>query len=450
MRWYTLIPFRTVEQIMTNPKENPHSRRRRASICCIYNMGAHYRWPIFRALAATFPIDFCFGPDNAYTHSIKTFDYNKLPGFKRLLKNRLLPMKFYWQSGAVRQLFAPYKQYLMLGEAYCLSSWIVVMGARLTGRRAVCWTHGWYGRENAIKRRVSRVFYSMFNDILTYNNYSRELLIHGGIPAKKIHVLGNSLDSAAMRAMRGNLHSTDIYAAHFHNTLPTLIYCGRIQKSKHLELMIEAARKLKNSNKSLTSGNKGLTGGDKVLTGGGNGLTGDDKALTGGGNGLADGSDDAKTKAGGVNMVFVGKDSEGVDVPKMAREAGLEANVWMYGPCYDNGKLAELFFNAAACVSPGNVGLTAVHALSFGCPVITHGDFPWQGPEFECIKPGLTGDFFRRGDADDLARVIRNWIGHSPEQRRQTADAAFREIDAHWSVEHEIDVFKQVLVEKRM
>lgn len=385
---------------MTNPKEYPNIGRRRASICCIYNMGAHYRWPIFNALAGTFPIDFCFGPDNAYTRSIKTFDYNKLPGFKRLLKNRRLPLKFYWQSGAIRQLFAPYKKYLMLGEAYCLSSWVVVMGARLTGRRAVCWTHGWYGRENAIKRGVSRVFYSMFNDILTYNNYARELLIQGGIPARKIRVLGNSLDSAAMRAMRTNLHTTDIYAAHFHNTLPTLIYCGRIQKSKHLELMVQAAKMLKDEGEE-------------------------------------------------VNMVFVGKDSEGVDVPKMAKEAGLENNVWMYGPCYDNETLAELFFNADACVSPGNVGLTAVHALSFGCPVITHGDFPWQGPEFECIKPGLTGDFFRRGDADDLARVIRNWIGHSPAQRRQTAEAAFREIDAHWSVEHEIDVFSQVLVEKR-
>lgn len=372
----------------------------RNTICCIYNMGAHYRWPIFRALAERYPIDFCLGPDNAYTRSIKTFDYQKLPGFKRLLKNRLLPLKFYWQSGAVRQLFAPYKQYLMLGEAYCLSSWVVVMGARLTGRQAVCWTHGWYGREGRLKRMVSRWFYSMFNTILTYNNYSRDLLIKGGIPASKIRVLGNSLDSAKMRAMRPGLRLTDIYSAHFNNSLPTLIYCGRIQKRKHLELMVEAA---------------------KILKGGGN----------------------------GVNLVFVGQDSEGVDVPKMAKEAGLEDNVWMYGPCYDDNKLAEMFYNAAVCVSPGNVGLTAVHALSFGCPVITHGDFTCQMPEFECIKPGLTGDFFRHGDAQDLARVIKNWIGHTPEQRRQTAEAAFQEIDAHWSVEHEIEVFDTVMVEKR-
>lgn len=377
---------------MSNKKQSQRNR-----ICCIYNMGAHYRWPIFSALARKFPIDFCLGPDNAYTRSIKTFDYNKLPGFKLLLRNRRLPLKFYWQSGAIRQLFAPYRQYLMLGEAYCLSSWVVVAGARLTGRKAVCWTHGWYGREGGMKRWVSRLFYSMFSTILTYNDYARRLLIEGGIPEEKIMVVGNSLDSAAHRAIRPLLKHTDVYSAHFHNALPTLIYCGRIQKSKRLDLLIEAARILKERGKD-------------------------------------------------VNLVFVGKDSEDVDLPDMAKAAGIEDKVWFYGPCYDDGKLAELFYNAAVCVSPGNVGLTAVHALSFGCPVITHGDFPYQGPEFECIKPGITGDFFHRNDALSLALVIENWIGHTPAQRQQTIQAAYREIDTYWSVEHQLEVFSKVLI----
>ena len=101
-------------------------------ICCIYNSGAHYRWPIFKALADNFDIDFCFGPNTVYTKSIKTFDYQQLPGFTRLLVNRRLPGKFYWQSGAVRQAFRPYRQYVILGEAYCLSSWVVALCLGLT------------------------------------------------------------------------------------------------------------------------------------------------------------------------------------------------------------------------------------------------------------------------------------------------------------------------------
>ena len=366
-------------------------------ICCIYNSGPHYRWPIFKALADNFDIDFCFGPNTVYTKSIKTFDYNKLPGFTRLLRNRRLFGKFYWQSGAVRQVFRPYKQYLVLGEAYCLSSWVVALLAKAMGKRTVCWTHGWYGRETGIKRRISKWFYSLFTDILTYNDYARRLLIAGGIRESKLRVIGNSLDSAKHRAMRLNLKKTDIYTARFGNDNPVLIYCGRIQQSKRLDLMIDAAVRLRDS-----------------------------------------GTD--------VNLVFVGQDSENVGLDKMAAQAGIADRVWLYGPCYDEDILAALFYNATLCVSPGNVGLTAIHSLSFGCPVVTHDSLPWQGPEFECIKPGVTGDFFRKDDAADLATVINRWLRHTPQQRDATAQAAFAEVDAHWNVDSQIEVFKSVLI----
>ncbi|MBQ7741357.1 MAG: glycosyltransferase [Bacteroidaceae bacterium] len=366
------------------------------SICCIYNSGAHYRWAIFKTLADNFDIDFCFGPDTAYTKSIKTFDYGKLPGFTRMLKNCRLFGKFYWQRGAVRQVFRPYRQYLMLGEAYCLSSWVILLLARIMRKRTVCWTHGWYGRESGMKRRISKWFYSLFNEILTYNNYARQLLIDGGIRESKIRVIGNSLDSPKLKEMRANLKKTDVYVSHFGNTDPVLLYCGRITQYKHLDLMVEAAAKLKA---------QGLN----------------------------------------TNLVFVGTDSENVGLDKLAAEAGITDSVWLYGPCYDDERLAELFYNATLCVSPGNVGLTAIHALSFGCPVVTHNNLPWQGPEFECIKAGVTGDFFRQYDADDLAQVISKWLCRTDEERAATAAAAFAEVDARWNVDHQIEVFKEVL-----
>ena len=104
-----------------------------------------------------------------------------------------------------------------------------------------------------------------------------------------------------------------------------------------------------------------------------------------------------------------------------------------------------MFYNATACVSPGNVGLTAVHSLSFGCPVITHDYLPLQGPEFESIRPGVTGDFFRQNDVDDLKRVIEKWLCRSDEEREAVAKAAFNEIDRMWNVDYQLSVFRRVL-----
>lgn len=364
-------------------------------ICCIYNSGPHYRWPIFKALADNFDIDFCFGANTVYTNTIETFDYNKLQGFCRLLKNRRLAGKFYWQSGALRQVFKPYKTYLMLGEAYCVSSWLIVMLARLTGKKTICWTHGWYGRESKLKRIVSKCFYSMFNQILTYNDYAGNLLAEGGINRKKIHTVGNSLDSAKHREIRKRLKQTDIYTTHFGNNDPVLLYCGRIQKLKRLEMLIECATRLIEEGQS-------------------------------------------------VNLVFVGHDGENVGLQELAAKANISDKVWFYGACYDEEKLAELFHNATLCVSPGNVGLTAIHSLSFGCPIVTHDNFSFQMPEFESICPGKTGDFFIQNDIESLVKVVKRWLNRPPEQCQATAQAAYSEIDAKWNVESQIETFKKI------
>ncbi|MEZ4897633.1 MAG: hypothetical protein R2806_12390 [Saprospiraceae bacterium] len=69
-----------------------------------------------------------------------------------------------------------------------------------------------------------------------------------------------------------------------------------------------------------------------------------------------------------------------------------------------NTKLSTFFYNSAVCVSPGNIGLTGVHSMSFGCPVISHNNFVEQMPEFEIIREGETGYFFQQNNILDLGK----------------------------------------------
>ena len=116
----------------------------------------------------------------------------------------------------------------------------------------------------------------------------------------------------------------------------------------------------------------------------------------------------------------------------------------MYGPCYEEEELGEIFYNSAICVSPGNVGLTAIHSLTFGCPVITHGNFSHQGPEFEAIKEGITGSFFKENDKNDLTSKIKFWIDRSTEEREHTRVEAFKEIDRKWNIDSQIETLKSL------
>ena len=49
-------------------------------------------------------------------------------------------------------------------------------------------------------------------------------------------------------------------------------------------------------------------------------------------------------------------------------------------------------------VSPGNTGLNAVHALSYGTPVATHNNFNKQMPEAAVVEDQITGFLFNENE----------------------------------------------------
>ncbi len=95
------------------------------------------------------------------------------------------------------------------------------------------------------------------------------------------------------------------------------------------------------------------------------------------------------------------------------------------------------------CISPGNVGLTAMHSLVYGTPVITHNNFANQMPEFEAIIPGKTGDFFIEDNVDDLANVIEKWI-KKPESQ-EISNNCFDIIDKYYNPNYQLSVIKGVI-----
>ena len=127
-----------------------------------------------------------------------------------------------------------------------------------------------------------------------------------------------------------------------------------------------------------------------------------------------------------------------------AKENNIYDNVWFYGACYDDNLTASLLYNSDVCVSPGEVGLTAIHSMMFGTPVITHKDFCTQGPEFESIKPGETGDFFEKDDVSSLANTINRWFENN-RNRELTRDRCYKIVDECYNPHKQIELLKSVL-----
>lgn len=365
-------------------------------ICCISNCASHYRESIYKRIDEEFDCAFAFSEKPVGGKDILSFDTGKLKRCRRLKNKIFIRAPFYWQEGVLHLLWEDCDDYIILGEPFCISTWLfLILSKFYPKKRVFFWTHGWYGREGFLKKVLKKIFFKLGAGIFLYGNYARELMIKEGFDSKRLFVIHNSLNYAVQLDLREKLSGSDVYRNHFKNENPNLIFLGRLTKVKSLDMILRALAILKSEGRIY-------------------------------------------------NLTLVGDGSMKSDLQALSRELGLENQVWFYGACYDEKVNAELLYNADLCVSPGNVGLTAIHSLMFGCPVLTHDNFKMQMPEFESIVSGKTGDFFEYGNVDSLAQKIGQWFDNSKD-RELIRKNCFEEIDNSWNPEYQIDVFKRAL-----
>lgn len=365
-------------------------------ICFLFNMAPQYVASSYVLIDRELSVMWRFGSNDT---DIKEMDHTLLNDVKVLPTKRIGGGKAYYLKGALSLAFEKnVSSYVLLGEPGCLSMWILPLLIRLfhPSRKILFWTHGWYGREGKIKAMIKKLFFRPAHSILLYGNYARSLMIEAGFDPKRLYTIHNSLDHDRQVALRENLGEGNAIREHFKNDDPTLIFIGRLTTVKKIDMLLHAAALL------CERGRK-------------------------------------------VNVLLVGDGEEKKSLETLASSLRISERVWFYGACYDEKTNAELIYNADICVSPGNVGLTAIHSLTFGTPVITHGDFTRQMPEFEAIKEGMTGMFFKHDDVKSLADTIEEWLSRHNDDREIIRRECQDEIDNNWTPEFELGVLKQAL-----
>ena len=145
-----------------------------------------------------------------------------------------------------------------------------------------------------------------------------------------------------------------------------------------------------------------------------------------------------------VNLVIVGQNVDYPDFENKINASPVYNNIWLYGPCFDELKNAELLYNSNVLVSPGNVGLSCIHSLSYGTPVVTNDNFCTQMPEHGAIIEGVTGSFFKENDIADLACKIWEWSSKSYLDRIKVRNNARLTIEQSWSVDYQINLLKSI------
>ena len=362
-------------------------------ICLVSSVASHYRAKIYSMIAQQYDCDFYFTKNDGH---LKLMDY-KLLGGKVVEVERKKIGPFYYQKGIPSLSSKDYERYIVMGDPHYISTWILMLRLKLHSKKKVfLWTHGWYGKESPLEATFKKFFFRLADGLLLYGNYARQLLAKEGINTNKLYVVHNSLDYESQLKMRNEIKATDIYMNHFGNDYPVLALIGRLNKRKNLGLLIDALEIL-------------------------------------------------HKQAFYCNTVIIGDGDSRQDAEDKVIEYNLQNHVWFYGACYDEKINAELLYNSDVCVMPGDLGLTAIHAMMFGVPVIAHDMFSKHGPEFETIKPDITGDFFSFNNAQSLADTIMKWISnhHDKESIRVACE---KEIDNSWTPVYQMSIINKALL----
>lgn len=352
-------------------------------VSVIYHHYPHYRAPVLRAMADSNAHDYRFWGSLDDVAGIKAFKGDERVHIEPLrfrVDGTAWHLRGYWPALKDENTDA----LVVLANPNMPASWVIAILGRLMGKKILFWGHGWLKPESRVKSAIRQVYFRLAHRVMVYGDRARELGSKFGYPRDRIDPIYNSLDydnaqkalaEIARNGQHGGILPQSLFA---HPERPLVICTARITQLCRFDLLLDAAAQL-----------------DR------------------------DGTP--------VNILLVGDGPERDALEAQAKRLGVD--VHFFGACYHEKILARLLYFADVTVSPGKIGLTVIHSLTYGTPAITHGNLDEQMPEVEAIVPGLTGLLFQHNDSADLARAIRQWFETGPDRDdvRQACQAVVAE-----------------------
>lgn len=337
-----------------------------------YNCIAHYRTRIFELLSHNKNIEFTVIADNEPDIPfLKTFGESG-SRFIRTKYSKIYKLKLpkvpeiYFQPKTISYLIKKRPDCLIsLGTIYSLTSWISLLTAKILGIPRIVWGHGLLEEEKGLKWYVRKKFYNLADAQLLYGNYAKKLLIEKGFPEEKLFVVYNSLDFDNQVEIEKEITQAQVDRFKEENNIPhaskLLVFTGRLQPVKKLDQLIEATAQL----------NK-------------NGLD--------------------------THLAFIGDGQQREFLEQLAKDKKIRDKAHFLGASYDEAFIGLVFKASDLCVIPSGAGLTIMHSMVYGTPVLLSDNLAQHFPEWEAVDEGKTGFYYKTDDITDMVNKAAEYL----------------------------------------
>lgn len=287
--------------------------------------------------------------------------HNKYPDNVKLLKLiSIKEEKLAWQFIPWSEILNGYDVIFIMGNPRVLSNVLFGSFLNLFQKKTVLWTRAHSFGSNALTENI-RLFWSRsFNFLFLYTDAEVAYLQRKGFT--KNHMLGmnngldqKNIDAVTLMWTEERLRQWRIVHNLENHTL--LLSCTRLEPKNKLQLFIKALPAIVN-------------------------------------------------RVPDVLWCIIGSGTEQANLVSMVNTAGLNDHVRFVGELYNEEELAPWFLSSEMFVHPAAIGLSIIHAFSYGLPVVTHGNSQLHGPEYAAFEQELTGRNFRENDIQHLAETV--------------------------------------------
>jgi len=343
----------------------------------------HYRVPFFAELSRRLNDELAVvaGP---WSFGKRLMSVNESPGVKRYTVNN----KFILNRFAVQTLPRVVRSCpiaILEFDLRIISNLVLFVERRRRHLPVVLWGPGLSRRPDSPSWivRVRAQMAQWADALVLYEDEGKQDFLRLGVPEEKLFVANNSIDVKAIRQ----------FALASEVSRSNILYIGRLIPAKKADLLIQGFA-LARSGLPVDS-----------------------------------------------HLVIIGDGSERSRLEALVQQLGLVGAVEFIGELTDEAVLACYFAQSLLCVSPGYLGLSAIHSFAHGVPLLVADREP-HSPEIAVFIPGENGEFFAANDAADLASHLVGLVAN-PERLSAMGHNAQCLVQSKYSVQHMADVFLQ-------
>jgi glycosyltransferase involved in cell wall biosynthesis len=264
--------------------------------------------------------------------------------------------KYYYLKGSLKYIFSGnYDIIICSGVDFHLLHTLLLffLWRVLLNRKLYWWSHATIGNQGRMGFLLRKFIYRSSTGVFVYNQKGRDNLLSMRVLDERIIVVNNSINREDYGYLNYDLNKEK------NHEVFSILYSGRLTKEKKVDVLIRALGILK------------------------------------------------KRKCFEFKCFIIGNGEIG-KLHRLAEEENVLEIIEFTGAKYAK-EVQNFFLNSDVFIYPGGIGLSALHALSFGLPVITTDNLRLHFPEFELIVPGYTGDLFTDNSAESLADKIIEW-----------------------------------------